>query len=95
MEGIRSSEQRLAYRGLTLEDGRKLLDYGVQAESTLHLLLGLQGGGKRAVASTGTGGLTKDERLQALNDRLTSRALLLTTPAFRTPEIDAAEKYNY
>jgi large subunit ribosomal protein L40e len=47
-EGYTPDEQRLLFAGKQLEDDRTLSSYNLQKKDTIHLLLHLRGGGKRA-----------------------------------------------
>lgn len=43
-DGTPAESQRLIYAGKELENTRKLSDYGIQAQSTIHMVFRLKGG---------------------------------------------------
>lgn len=48
-EGIPVDQQRLVFNGKQLEDNMKISDYGIQSDSSIHLVLRLKGGAKKSI----------------------------------------------
>lgn len=44
IEGVSADQQRLVFNGKQMEDGNTIQDYGIQEDSSIHLVLRLRGG---------------------------------------------------
>lgn len=69
-EDLPADQQRWIFAGKQLEDGRMLLDYGIQQEAVLHLVLRLRGG--MLHESSGRDGFATVQHARATSDNCIS-----------------------
>jgi ubiquitin len=73
-QGIPPDQQRLLFVRTELEDGRTLLFYNIEEKATLHLVLDIAGGGKRARAEAR---LSKDVKCSSMREEMGTLLLRL------------------
>jgi hypothetical protein len=81
--------QRLVFAGHDDMDNHFDLEfYGIKDESTVKLLLRLDGGAAKKARTVAPGNMDKEQKLRDLNGELLSKVMLLGTPLFRNNDTD-------